>query len=109
MRYVKFVMIAFAALATILSLMYKAFSYGGQGVLVFILCVVPLALGAFGTFVRHTMPRWASIVSALSFLVLAMKTTEGDDWQNVMLCAAVGLLLAVALAIRPDRAPAASK
>jgi hypothetical protein len=27
----------------------------------------------------------------------------------VMLCAAVGLLLAVALAIRPDRAPAASK
>jgi len=106
MRYVKFAMIAFAAIATILSLMYKAFSYGGQGILVLVLCVIPLALGLFGTVVKPTLPRWAAIVSAFSFLILAMKTTEGDNWQNVMLAAAVGLILAIVLAIRPDRAPA---
>jgi hypothetical protein len=109
MRYVKFAMMGFAALATILSLVYNVFSFGGQGALVFVLCVVPLALGVFGTVVKPTLPRWAAIVSALDFLILGMKTTEGDNWQNVMLAAVAGLLLAVVLAIRPDRAPASAK
>jgi hypothetical protein len=47
------------------------------------------------------MPRWASIVSAVAFLIVAMKTTE-EPFDNIMMAAAGGLLLAIVLAIKPD-------
>lgn len=53
------------------------------------------------------MPRWAAVVAAMSFLIAAMKTSGGPDggpFQNVMMAAALGLILAVALAIRPEKA-----
>ena len=102
MKIVKYVMTALGALAVVLSFVYKMPSYGGHGITVLVAAAIPLAAGIMGTFVRPVLPRWAAIVSALAFIVLAMKT-RGGDWENLMMLGALGFLVAVALAIRPDR------
>jgi hypothetical protein len=107
MKVVKLVMIALGLLGAILSLAYKLPSYGVHGMIVVVACLVPVALGALGTFVMRGLPRWGSAISALAFLIVALKTSKGDDLQNIMVAAAAGLLSAVALLIKPDRARAA--
>jgi hypothetical protein len=103
MKIVKLAMMGLGVVGAILSLVYKLPSYGTHGTMVLVACLVPVALGALGTFVVDGMPRWASVLSALAFLIAAMKTTGGREFQNIMLIAVVGLLAAVALLIRPDR------
>ena len=71
---------------------------GGQGIFVLVLCVIPVALVGYGT-VKKAMPRWASVVSALSFLLVAMKTTNAP-FDNVMMAGALGLILSIVLAIK---------
>ena len=108
MRYVKFSVLGLSVLSAVLSVAYGALSFGGQGIFLLVSCLVPAAGAAFGTFVKPTMPRWASILSVLAFLVVGMKTSGGSsDLQNVMLLAFVGLILSIVLAIRPDRVTAA--
>jgi hypothetical protein len=105
MRYVKFTILGLGALSFVLSISYGALSFGGQGVFLLVTCLLPALLATFGTFVKPTMPRWASFVSALSFLIVGMKTSGGSsDLQNVMLLGFVGLILSLVIAIRPDRA-----
>ena len=104
MTYVKYVIGGAGILATILSFVYGLHGAGGQGIFVILASLIPVALVAFGTVVKPTMPRWASIVSVVAFLLVAMKTRAGDDLQNIMLVAFLGLLFALALAIKPDRA-----
>jgi hypothetical protein len=103
MTIVKYIMVVLGLLGAILSVAYKLPSYGTHGILVLVACLIPAALGALGTFAFRGMPRWASILSALAFIVAMMKTRQGDDLQNIMLVAAAGFLAAIALAIRPDR------
>jgi hypothetical protein len=103
MKIVKYVMIALAAVAVILSFVHKLPSYGSHGITVLVTAAIPLAMGIMGTFVKPVLPRWAAIVSALAFIVMAMKT-RGGELQNLMMIGALGFLVAVALAIRPDRA-----
>jgi hypothetical protein len=109
MSYVKYAIGAIGIVAAILAIVYGIMSAGGQGIFVLALCLIPAALAAFGTVVVHGMPRWGSIVSALSFALLAMKTREGADFQNIMMMAVLGLLLAVVLAIKPDGSKAGGK
>ena len=107
MKFVKFAMIATSALAAGLALAYDVLSAGGHGIFVLICCLLPGALGAYGTFARQSIPRWAAIVSAVSFLVVGMKTSggpEGSSLENLMMVSFLGLLLAVALSIKPDGA-----
>lgn len=111
MRYVKFIVLGIGLLSALLSAVYGAFNLGGAGITVFVACLIPAALSAFGTFVKPAIPRWAAIVSVIAFLVVGMKTSGGSsDFQNVMLLAFLGLILSIVLAIRPDRpqAPATS-
>jgi len=109
MKFVKFAMIATSLLAVALCFAYDVLSAGSQGVFVLICCLVPGALGAFGTVVRKGIPRWAAIVSVVSFLIVGMKTSgapEGSSLDNLMMVGFLGLLLALVLSIKPD-APAA--
>jgi len=103
MRFVKFFMMAMGVVGVVLSVVYKLPSYGSHGLIVLGACGVPVALGALGTFVFDGLPRWASAISALAFLVAAMKTSKGEDLQNIMLVAALGVLVAIVLLIKPDR------
>jgi hypothetical protein len=102
MKYVKFVIGGASILATALGLAYHLLSAGSQGLVVLVAAILPLALALFGTFARATMPRWAAVTSAVSFLLVAMKTREGADLQNIMMAAVLGLLAAITLAIRPE-------
>ncbi len=104
MRYIKFTILGLGALSFVLSISYGALSFGGQGIFLLVCCALPALLAAFGTFVKPTMPRWASLVSALGFFLVGMKTSGGSsDLQNVMLLGFLGLILSLVIAIRPDR------
>ncbi len=107
MKYVKFAMIAVSLLCIGLCLAYNVLSAGGQGVFVLICCALPAALGLFGTFVQKGIPRWAAIVSAVSLLLVGFKTSggpDGGDLENLMLVSFLGMILAVVLSIKPDKA-----
>ena len=104
MTYVKYALGGAGILATVLGLVYGVQNAGGQGIFLLVASLLPVALVAFGTVVKPTLPRWAAIVSAVSFLIVAMKTRQGDQLQNIMMVAALGLILAIALAVKPDKA-----
>lgn len=108
MVYVKYVMMLLGVVAIVLGLSAHITAAGGQGIFVLVLCVVPVALGGLSIAQKRGMPRWASIVSAVAFLVIAMKTTEAP-FDNIMMAAAGGLLLAIVLAIKPDRSTKAAQ
>jgi hypothetical protein len=101
MRYVLYVMILAGVLTLVLSITEHVWIYGGQGYFLLGLCVVPVVLGGIAA-VQGRCPRWISGVSAVAFLVAAMKTTEAP-LDNIMMAAALGLVLAIVLAIRPPR------
>lgn len=101
MRYVIYVMVLAGVLALALSVTEHVWTYGGQGYLLLGLCALPVVLGGIAAAQRRC-PRWISGVSALAFLVAAMKTTEAP-LDNIMMAAALGLVLAIVLAIRPPR------
>ncbi len=106
MKFVKFALIAASLLAAILCLSYDVLSAGGQGVFVFICCLLPGVLGVFGTVIQSTLPRWAAIVSSLSFLLVGLKTSggpEGGPLENVMMVGFLGLILGAVLAVKPEK------
>ena len=108
MKLIKLIMVGFGLLGAALSVVYKLPSYGTHGMIVLVACLVPVLLGGLGTFVFDSLPRWAAVISALAFIVAAMKTSKGTDLQNIMLASAAGLLVSLILVIRPDRPPAAA-
>jgi hypothetical protein len=108
MKIAKYLMMALGVLGAVLSIVYKLPSYGTHGLIVLGACLVPVALGILGTVVVQGLPRWASAISAVSFLLAAMKTSKGTELQNIMITATAGLVVAFALLIRPDRPRAAS-
>lgn len=108
MKLVKLIMIALGLVGAALSIVYKLPAYGTHGVIVLVACLVPVLLGGLGTFVFDGLPRWAAVISALAFVVAAMKTSKGEELQNIMLAAAAGLLVSLILVLRPDRPRAAS-
>lgn len=101
MRGVKFGFVGLAALCVILGIVYNLPSWGGQGIFTMGLLVVPLLLGILSIKPWNGIPRWAAIVSFLSLFLAAMKTSEG--FENIMVAAFVGSLLALGLAIIPDQ------
>ena len=108
MVYVKYVMVLLALVATVLCFVYSLPAIGTQGYIVIGACAAPLVLGGAFSAMQRSLPRWASVVSALSFALAGMKTSGGDsDLQNIMVAAFFGMILAVVLAIRPDRSAGA--
>jgi len=105
MKFVKFALMGFGVLGAVLSLVYGVMAAGVHGVIVLVGCLLPVAFGAMSIVTKKGMPRWASAVSLVALLVVAMKTTEGDDLQNVMMAATAGMICAIILLIKPD-APA---
>jgi hypothetical protein len=87
----------------------SVYSAAGAELIVLGARLVPVLLGGLGTFVVDGMPRWAATMSALAFVIAAMKTSHGSEPQNIMMAAAAGLLVAIALLIKPDRAAPARR
>ena len=104
-RSLKFAMLALSATAIVLCFDYNIFRMGEHGVLAFAMCVVAAGLAGYFT-VNPTMPRWASVVSAVALSIVAMKTS-GDETDNIMMVAFFGMIAAIILAIRPERRVAA--
>ena len=101
MRYVVYLMVIAGILALAISVTEHIWSYGGQGYLLLGLCALPVALGGIAA-LQGRCPRWVSVVCAIAFLIAAMKTTEAP-LDNIMMAAALGLVVAIVLAIRPPR------
>lgn len=104
MLYVKFALAVFALIGVVLSFVYGLHHVGGHGFLVIGLCALPAVIVSYTVATRRGMPRWGSIVSALGLILVGMKTSGGgDDLENIMMVGAAGALVAIVLAIRPDR------
>jgi hypothetical protein len=102
----KYVVAAFSALSAVLALSASILAAGGQGIFVLVLCAIPGALAAAGHFVWHGFPRRAAVGSLVSFLLVGLKTSGGDaSLQNVMVVAFFGMIVALALTIKPDKPP----
>lgn len=109
MKYVKYALMAVGLLGALLCLKFGVLSAGLHGIIVFVACLVPVGLGALGTFVQPGMRRWAAVTSALCFVLVAMKTSGGIDGgslEKIMFAAGIGLLLSIALAAKPEAAAA---
>jgi hypothetical protein len=103
MRVVKYIMMALALVAVILCLVYNVMQYGIHGIAVLVLSLIPLVLGGV-SIKMGGMPRWASAVSMVVFLVIGLKTSgDSTDLQNIMVVGFFGLILALALLIIPDK------
>jgi hypothetical protein len=103
MRVIKYVMMALGLIVVVLSLVYNVLQYGGHGIAVFVLSLVPVALGGVSIKLGG-MPRWASAASMVAFFVVAAKTSGGStDLQNIMVAAFFGAVLSLVLLIVPDR------
>jgi len=103
MKNAKLVMMGLGVVGVILCFVHNLPSYGTHGLIVLISFLVPVLLGALGTLILDGMPRWASALSAIAFLVAVMKTRTGDDFRALMVAAAAGCLIALALLVKPDR------
>lgn len=103
MKYVKFALMGFGLLAAVLALSAKVMDAGVHGVIILVGSLLPVALGVMSLATKKAMPRWASVVSLLGLLVVGMKTSEGKEFQNIMMAAAGGILCALVLAIKPDK------
>lgn len=95
-------MIALGLFGTILATIEKLPAYGLHGMIVMGACLVPVGLGAVGA-VTGRLPRWASAICAISFLIAALKSRGADSLRGIMLAAVAGLLVSLALIIKPLR------
>lgn len=103
MRGVKYAMLGLGAISVLLCLIYNVFQYGGHGVLLFVVCLVPTVLAGLSIKLGG-MPRWASAVSLVSFMIAGMKTSgDQSDMNNIMVAVFFGVLLSLVLLILPDR------
>ena len=102
-RYLKYTVIGLSLVGAVLSLAYNVMKFGVHGVAVLVGCLAPAALAGWFT-VKPPMPRWAAVVSAVSLLVVGMKTSGDDkDIQNIMVASFFAMIAAIVLAIKPER------
>ncbi len=105
MRYVKFVMMALAAIGVVLGLVYNLLSAGGQGIFTLVMCATPLVLGVLSEATKKGFPRWMGGVSLVAMLIAAMKTSAEDSvLNNIMMAAFFGMICALVLLIKPEKA-----
>ena len=103
MRGVKYAMLGLGAISVLLCLIYNVFQHGGHGILLFVTCLVPTALAGLSIKLGG-MPRWASAVSLVSFMIAGMKTSgDQSDLNNIMMAVFFAMLLSLVLLILPDR------
>ncbi|MEZ4398864.1 MAG: hypothetical protein R3B06_02535 [Kofleriaceae bacterium] len=105
MRHLKFAILGASALALLLCFVYKLPSAGAQGWVTIALAAVPGIIAAVGIKVWRGLGRGPAAGCLVAFLVVGMKTSGDDtDLQNIMMVAFLGMLLSVALLVKPDRA-----
>ena len=103
MRLVTWIVLAFSVLATALGFAAKLTSFGGQGVFTLAMAVLPAALVGVSRVLGRPFGRAFAGISLVAFLIVGMKTSEPAELQNIMMAAAVGVLLSVVLLIKPER------
>jgi hypothetical protein len=103
MRIVLYVLMAVGALVAGLGIAKGLLSLGGHGVFVVVCGLVPVALGALAIARKGAFPRWAAGLSLVFFLLAGMKTSGADSLAAIMVMAFVGMLVAVALLLKPPR------
>jgi hypothetical protein len=104
MKVVKWLVLAFSALAVILAVSAKLQTLGGQGVFTLVMAALPGALVALSLVLALPFARLFAAVSLVAFLIVGMKTSQADEFQNIMMAAAGGILIALVLLIKPEKA-----
>ena len=85
---------------------------GGHGVILMIAMLVGGAMGAINLATRPA--RWPAIIALVAFAIVGMKVSGGDEGPvkiaaggtAAMMLAFVGMLIAIALIIKPGKAKA---
>lgn len=105
MRYLKHGILVLALAALGVSVSQSVWDAGVHGVILLVACALPAVLAALGIAVWKAFPRWAAVVSLVSFLLAGLKTSgdSSSPLANAMVAAFFGMIVAAVLAIKPDR------
>ena len=102
MTIVKYIMMALSGVATILCISTGILSAGTQGYILLVMCALPLAQGGLSLVQKTGLKRSQSVANLVAFMIAAMKTREGDEFQNIMMAAFFGAILAIVMIIKPE-------
>jgi len=106
MQYLKFIVAALSLLAVALGLSAGLQSLGGQGQFTLAMSALPLLLVGLALGLGRPFARWMGAVSLVAFLIVGMKTSEAAALDGVMMAAFFGMVVALVVVIRPERARA---
>ena len=106
MQSLKFIIAALSIAGVGLGLSAGLQSLGNQGLFTLILTAVPLLLAGLALGLGRPFGRWMGAVSLIAFMIVGMKTTDAESLACVMMIAFFGMLAAVVVLIRPERAKA---
>jgi hypothetical protein len=102
---VKYAMMALSAVATVLCFVEGVISAGAHGWILVGACAIPAALGGLSIASGKGLGRGQAIGRLVAFLIAGMKSSGGLD--SIMVTAFFGMLVALVLAIKPERKRAA--
>ncbi len=106
MKNVKYIMmLVSAATAGLCVATPEVLEAGNQGYVLLALCAFPLVQGVLSQLQNVGLRRSQSMANLVAFVVAAMKTREGEAFQNVMMAASVGALFALLLVLKPEPPP----
>lgn len=109
MTVIKWLVLVFSLLALALAFVARLHTLGGQGVFTLALAALPGALVALAVAFGRPFGRLFAGLSLVAFLIVAMKTSEGDEFSNIMMAAFGGMVVALILLVKPERSGAAQE
>ncbi len=104
MKYAKFAIAGLSLLGIVLGLSAGLQRFGGQGLFTLIMAGVPLVLVAIALGIGTRFGRLFAGLSLAAFLIVGMKTTDAKPLENLMMVAFGGMIAALVVLIRPERA-----
>ncbi len=104
MKVMKWIVLAFSLLAVALALASKLLSLGGQGIFTLVMAALPGCLVAVSLGLGRPFGRLFAGISIVAFLIVCLKTSEGHDYENIMMAAFAGLVVALIVLIKPEKA-----
>jgi apolipoprotein N-acyltransferase len=106
MKALKWIVLGFSVLTIILGLAAKLQSFGGQGVFTLAASALPGVLVALSLAFHRPFGRLLAGISLVAFLIVGLKTSQGSEFENIMMAAFVGILVTLVVLVKPEKASA---
>lgn len=107
MRAIKWIVFGFSALVVILCIVAKLQTLGGQGIFTLAMAALPAVLVIGSQLLGWSFGRLFAGLSLVGFLIVGMKTSQGDEFSNIMMAAFAGMLVSLVNLIKPEKVSAA--